>query len=175
MIVIIELDETTSRNVHSFQSTHNFVWHHSQVIHCYLIDLSAFLRRPLYHHLSLLNSELYPSQKPWNTLKSMWVYSFVSRQNKDRACYFISTFRRPWISLVNVENWKECNLFKNQKECNLIISAAVIKALNPTVFPTSWWSKVSLFYPQTCLPMWENFRWKWKTERLFSTHPSYNS
>lgn len=45
--VIGELDETSSINVHNLQSTHSFVVHHSKVIECYFVEISAFRRNDL--------------------------------------------------------------------------------------------------------------------------------
>lgn len=45
--VIGELDETSSINVHNLQSTHIFVVHHSKVIECYFVKISAFRRNYL--------------------------------------------------------------------------------------------------------------------------------
>lgn len=42
--VIGELDETSSVNVHNLQCTHIFVVHHSEVIECYFVEISAFCR-----------------------------------------------------------------------------------------------------------------------------------
>lgn len=45
--VIGDLDETSSINVHNLQSTHIFVVHHSKVIECYFVEISAFHRNDL--------------------------------------------------------------------------------------------------------------------------------
>lgn len=45
--VIGELDETGTINVHNLQSTHISVVHHSKMIECYFVEISAFRRNDL--------------------------------------------------------------------------------------------------------------------------------